>query len=178
MIEDLAKLINHRRLISIRRESIDNARIQGLLLGFSKELVLINYVADFRLDGFMVLRLKDISEIGSDKTDELQTEILKANNIYSQVDFEKDYVFSGWHSVFTTIAVEYQLITIEDEGEYPILMMGKIDNVGSESIKIHEFTGAARWQDEISEMYYDDLSSFQAGNHYTNVYQQYFDRQP
>ncbi len=126
----------------------------------------------------MVLRVKDIREIESDKTDQLQTKILKASGIYSQVNFGRKYVISGWKSVFTTLATEYPLITIEDESEYQILMIGKLDSVCQESVKIHEFTGAARWLDDISEMYFEDISSFQVGNHYANVYQQYFESLP
>jgi len=178
MIEEIANLKNQKCLISIRREKIDDARIQGFVLGFSEDLILIHYVSDFRLDGLMILRVNDISEIGSDKTDQLQTEILKANGICSQVNFDREYNFSDWHSIFSTLASEFPLITIEDEGEYPILMIGKLRSVGKESVKIHEFTGAARWLDDISEMYFEDISSFQASNHYANVYQQYFKCQP
>jgi len=126
----------------------------------------------------MVLRVEDISEIGSDKTDVSQTDILKANDIYDKVNFEASYEISDWSSIFLTIAVSHPIITIEDEGECPSLMMGTLKSVKDDSVKIHEFTGAARWLDEESEMYYEDITSFQVGNHYTNVYQKYFEDQP
>lgn len=178
-MEEIANLKNERNLISIRRENIDTARIQGFVLGFSKDLILIHYVSDFRLDGLMILRIADISEIGSDKTDFLQTEILKANGTYSEVNFDQEFDLTSWSTVFSKIARNYPLLTIEDDGDYPILMLGKLDAIGEESVMIHEFTGAGRWLDDISEMYYEDISSCQLGNHYANVYQQYFEgRQP
>ena len=77
MTEHLSKLKEGRNLISIRRGNIDGHKIQGFLLDYSEELILINYVYDFILDGLMVLRRSDISEIKTDKTALLQTQILK-----------------------------------------------------------------------------------------------------
>jgi hypothetical protein len=89
MKKNLSKLKAGRSLMSIRREEIDGNRIQEFILGHSKELVLINYVYDFKLDGLMVLRLSDITDICSDNTDIFQTQILKEDGLYSKVDFNK-----------------------------------------------------------------------------------------
>lgn len=179
MIEEISKLKKKRFLISIRREKIDNAKIQGFILAYSNELILIQYVSDFRLDGLLVLRLRDITDICSDKTNQFQISILKDEGIYSKIDFEKNYSINNWHSLFSTMVSEQDIITIEDENtDYPILMIGKLQKVNAESVVIHEFTGAARWLDEASEMFFEDISSLQIGNHYANMYQKYLGQRP
>ncbi len=177
MTKHLSNLKEARNLISIRREEIGDRRIQAFLLDYSKELILIKYVYDFLLDGLMVLRQSDISEIKSDKTDFLQTQILKDEGIYSKIDFHAKCDLSNWNSVFSTLGSSHRLITIEDENpEYPLFYLGEIREIGAESVSILGFSGAANWDDEVSEIYYEDISCVQLGNNYANVYERYFER--
>lgn len=177
MFEDIARFEKERCLVSIRRSEIDSAKIQGFILEYSEDLLLLQYISDFRIDGLLVLRVSDITEILCDKTNRLQMKILINEGIFEKVDFKTNYNLSGWSSVFSGIAPEFELITIEDE-PYSIIMIGKLEQVKEESVVIHEFTGAARWLEDMSEMYFEDISSFQVGNHYAAMYQRYFQVQP
>jgi len=177
MIEHLSKLKEDRNLISIRREKIDDRRTQAFLINYSNELILIKYVYDFILDGLMVLRCSDISEIKSDKTDLLQTQILKDEGTYSDVDFHTKCDLSSWRSAFSSLAPLNRFITVEDENpEYPLFYLGEVRDIGIESVSILGFSGAANWDDETSEIYYEDISCVQTGNNYANVYERYFER--
>lgn len=177
MTEHISKLKEDRNLISIRREEIDGRRIQAFLLDYSENLVLVRYVYDFILDGLMVLRRSDISEIKSDKTDLFQTQILKDEGVYSEVEFDAKCSLDSWKSVFSTLGASHRFVTIEDENpEYPLFYLGEIRNMGEESLSIAGFSGAANWDDEVSEVYYEDISCVQIGNNYANVYERYFER--
>lgn len=177
MIEQLFKLKDDRNMISIRRDKIDDRRIQAFLLDYSEELILIKYVYDFILDGLMVLRSSDISEIKTDKTDLLQTQILKEEGTYSDVDFHTKCDLSSWSSAISSLAPLNRFITVEDENpDYPLFYLGEVREIGAESVSILGFSGAANWDDEASEIYYEDISSVQTGNNYANVYEKYFER--
>ena len=177
MTEQLSNLKAERNLISIRRKEIDERRIQAFLLDYSEDLILIQYVFDFILDGLMVLRRSDICEIESDKTDLLQTKILKDEGLYSKVDFDIECDLKSWGSVLSTLGSRYRFITIEDENpEYPLLYLGEIHAAETESVSIIGFSGAANWDDEVSVIYYEDISCVQLGNNYVNVYERYFER--
>ena len=177
MSSKLEKLKQSQTLVSIRRESIDGLRIQGFILAYSKELILIQYVYDFNLDGLMVLRRSDISEIDADKTDIFQTQILKDEGLFSEVDFQKEYDVKDWRTVLNTVGKEYGLVIIEDEvSEDPEFLLGKIQDIKNDSVSILGFTGAASWHEEPTEISYEDISSFQAGNNYLMMYKKYFER--
>ena len=177
MTDHLSKLKECRNLVSIRREEIDDRRIQAFLLDYSEELVLIKYVYDFVIDGFMVLRQSDISDIKSDKTDLLQTQLLKDEGIYAGVDFCIECDLTCWNKVFSTIGSFSRFITIEDENpEYPLFYLGEILKIGVESVSILGFNGTANWDDDISEIYYENISCVQIGNNYANIYERYFER--
>ena len=141
------------------------------------DLLLVSYVYDFTLDGVMVLRRSDVSELESDKTDLLQTQILKDEGVYSSIDFNVSYDLNSWRTVFLTLGALNRFTSIEDENpEYPLFYLGEVLNVGDETVSIIGFSGAANWDDEPSEIAYEDISCVQSGNNYTKVYERYFER--
>jgi hypothetical protein len=97
-MDRFANFARDRELVSIRRDDINANSIQGFILGFSDELVLIQYVYDFRLDGLMVLRAADITEVTCNATDELQKKLLIAEGLFQQVPFESSFDLRDWKS--------------------------------------------------------------------------------
>ncbi len=83
-MNDLNEMMTDRKLVSIRRDAIDSNSIQGFVLAASDELLLIQYVYDFNLDGLMVLRLSDVTEIKSGATDKFQKQLLIDEQIFKR----------------------------------------------------------------------------------------------
>lgn len=180
MKKRLSKLKAAKSLVSIRRDEIDDNRIQGFILDYSKELILIQYVYDFNLDGLMVLRLSDITDITSDKTDDFQTQILKEEGIYSKGFFKQKYNLTDWKSVFTNIASEHRFVITEDETpeniDTPSFILGEVVKIGNKSVTLHGFTGICRWHEKPTKMSFKNISSLQVGNNYAETYERYFER--
>lgn len=177
MTECLSKLKNSKNLVSIRRQEIDGRRIQAFLLDYSDELILVQYVYDFNLDGLMVLRRSDISEIESSKTDILQTQILKDEGLYLKVDFNFKCDVSCWRGVLSTLNSLNRFIIAEDEtSDCPMFYLGEIRDIREDSVSILCFSGAANWDDEVSVIYYKDISCVQSGSNYAKVYERCFER--
>jgi len=84
----IKKYKKDRTLVSISRTEIDSNKIQGVILGYSKKLVLLNYIYDFRLDGLMILNRDYISKIGVSKTDKFQKELLIKEGIFERINFK------------------------------------------------------------------------------------------
>lgn len=174
---NLSKLKENQTLVSIQREAIDENKTQGFILAFSKRLILIQYISDFRLDGLMVLRRSDISCIESTETDLFQTQILKEEGLFSQIKFTGEYLVEDWPAVFSTIVKESVFIILENEAaSFPVFLIGKIQDIGDSSVSVLCFDGEANWDDELTEMNFDDISAFQAGDNYSLTYQNYFQR--
>jgi len=177
----LSKLKAGKSLVSICRDEIDANRIQGFILEYSKELILIQYVYDFNLDGLMVLRRSDITDIYSDKTDIFQTQILKEEGIYSKVAFKGKYNLTDWKSVFTNIGSKHRFVIAEDEIpediDAPSFILGEVVKIGSKSVTLHGFTGIARWHKKHTKIGYKNISSFQVGNNYAKTYERYFEKE-
>ncbi len=180
MKKKLSKLKKGKSLVSIRRDEIDGNRIQGFILDYSKELILIQYVCDFKLDGLMVLRLSDMTDIGSNKTDIFQTNMLKKEGLYSTVAFKEKYNVTDWKSVFDNIASKHRFVIAENEAsddiDAPSFILGEVVKIGNKSVTLHGFTGTSKWFERPTKLKFNDISSFQVGNNYAKTYERYFER--
>lgn len=178
-MSDLNKLQQNRALVSIYREHINDTPIQGFILAHSKKLILIQYVYDFNLDGIMVLQRSDVTNIESDESGMFQTQLLKDEGLYTQVDFIKTYDVKNWKTVLASFESTHQFITLEDENsEEYVFMIGKMTKLGRKKVSVHEFLCTGTWKEEVSKMSYKYITSFRAGNNYPNVYANYFKQNP
>ena len=87
-----------KSLVSIRRSKVDGYGIQGFLVGLSDELLALEYVYDFQVDGLMVLRRSDVSEAKRTGTDEFQEHLLKLEGIQAGTQQPVPLNLSNWTS--------------------------------------------------------------------------------
>jgi hypothetical protein len=156
---------------------VDQNNIQGFVLGSSEQLVLLQYVYDFNLDGLMVLRTADISELKRSKTDEFQERLLADEGLLSRVPFDYSVDLSTWRSTIADLSNRHKLLILECELlEEPDFAVGRVLEVGSEEVRLKYFTGAANWLEEPVRLKYSDITSCQVNTNYVNVYERYFER--
>ena len=168
---------NKRNLIGIERKDIDQNKIQAFVLGTSSNLVLIQYVYDFNIDGLMVLRVSDISGITCSKTDIFQLKLLKDEKLFDQINFDRKYNLSDWKTTIADLRKDFDYFIFEDENkDDPIFLIGKVAKMTSRSIHLNYFSGAGSWDKKPSVIKYCDITVCQVGTNYTNVYKRYFER--
>lgn len=176
-MKDLPALARDRKLVSIRRDQIDGNSIQGFILGFSDELLLIQYVYDFRLDGLMVLRTADITAIKCGATDEFQKDLLITEQLFREVDFDSSFDLRDWRSILTQFSGRYRLIILEDEQPGDgLFLIGEIQKIAKNNAWLRHFSGAGNWDREPTKLPFSRITSCQVGTNYLNVYQRHFER--
>jgi hypothetical protein len=178
MRETLLQFQQQRSLVSLRRSAIDDSAIQCFVLGASDQLVLLQYVYDFHLDGMMVLRVGDVSDVTRSKTDEFQERLLAAEGLLTQVPFDYALDLSNWRHAITELSGIHPLLQLECELlDDPDFVIGRTLAFDEEQVTLQYFTGVANWLEEPISVRYDDLTSCQVNNNYMNVYQRHFKRQ-
>ena len=156
---------------------MDGNKIQGFVLGTSNNLVLLQYVYDFNLDGLMVLRTTDISELTRSSTDEFQERLLVEEGLISRVPFDYHVDVSSWRSAIAGLSEKYKFMILESELlKKPDFAIGRVLEIGSKAVRLKYFTGAANWLEEPTTLRYDDITSCQVNTNYLNVYERYFER--
>src|SRR5687767_3899356 len=104
----------HRELVSIGRASVDAYSLQAFILDFSDDLVLVQWVKDFRLDGFLVMRCRDITRCEVTATDRFQRDLLEKEGVLNQVDFHFRAPLSSFES-FLAWLPSGEIVILEDE---------------------------------------------------------------
>ena len=176
-MKSLTTYLNDRKLISVRRQDIDDHVIQGFVVGISSELVALEYVYDFQIDGLMVLRRSDISEIKRTGTDEFQETLLKREGIQpgSQGPIPSDLI--SWRSVIQELSAQYPLMILERElGPSPRFAIGRPTAISQAQVEFLTFSGTARWSEKANRFKYSQISSLQVNTRYVNFYDRHFRR--
>ena len=120
-MHDFATFVHDRTLVSVRRDAIDQNKIQGFVLAASESLFLLQYVYDFNLDGLMVLRTTDVTDLKSSKTEEFQRTRLEEEGLISKVPFGTKVDLSSWHAVIAELSRQFPLMILECEDQEVIL---------------------------------------------------------
>jgi hypothetical protein len=177
-VHQLAKHQKSRNLVSIHRSEIDDNSIQGFILASSEELVVLQYVYDFNLDGLMVLRVADITEVRHSTTDKFQKGLLEQEGLMQRVPFGADFDLRNWKSVIAQLSKEYPLMILECEAlEETDFAIGRVLKTTQASVQFQYFSGAANWAEEAETLKFKDITCCQVGTNYVNVYQRHFERQ-
>lgn len=174
--KSIREYIQRRTLVSISRAEIDSLSIQGCILACSEALVLLQYVFDFRLDGFMLLRRKDITELKSGKTNRFQQYLLESEGLWDQVDFTFRAPIESYKSFLAALSPN-EIVIVEDEVAEPQqFLIGTVSRVAGDSVTINHFTGTGRLVEPKETISLARVTSCQTRTNYIKAYQRHFER--
>lgn len=173
-VRSLQKSFADRALISLRREEIESHALHGFVLGYSEDLVLLQRVYDFYLDGWMLLRRRDITSLKAGETDRFQRELLSTEKLLDGVDFDFRGPLDSYESFLASRPAE-ELVIVEDEPA-EVFLIGRRAEVGEGEVAIRTFDGAARWKDSPERIDTARITSCQVGSNYLQFYHRHFER--
>ena len=173
----LSSYQKEHQLVSIRRADVDSNAIRAFILGVSERLALLQYVYDFKLDGLLVVRREDISDVQRTATDKFQQSLLAEEGVDREVPFGLQLPLGDWRSVVTHLGGQYPLMILESElGPAPQFVIGRLLKATETRVEVQSFTGAGRWSANPVRLKYAHLTSLQVNTNYANVYQRHFER--
>jgi hypothetical protein len=162
--------------VDIRREGIDSRSMQAVLLGCSDSLLLVQYVYDFRLNGYMLLRRCDLSEVRCRSTDRFQKELLETEGVFGQINFGFGVPIQSFEA-FLQSRGEHEIIIVQDEAaDDPEFLIGTVAGVDADAVEIRHFTGIARVEEPYPRIAMDRITCCQMGTDYIRFYQRHFNR--
>lgn len=166
-----------RALASVEREEIEEDSLQGFVLGCDGTWVAMQRVYDFRLDGLMFVRLEDLTAMTSGETDIFQRKLLEEEGLLAEVNFDFSFPDGGVLEWLRKLPSE-RVVTLENERDDEFLfLIGRIEAIDGEVIKVRSFDREAQWDAELDELQLDDLTSISVGGNYALTYERYFFRE-
>lgn len=168
----------NQSLVSLQRAGVDSNSILGFVVGVSEHLVALEYVYDFQIDGLLILRRSDITDVRRSETDEFQQWLLEQEGIRPGAQTpEPSLQLHGWQSVITQLSALFPLMILEQElGPEPTFSIGRAEKATAAQVEFLSFSGTARWHAKVQRLKYSHLTSLQVNTRYANFYQRHFDR--
>lgn len=177
MPQTLSTYLKARSLVSIRRSDVDDYGIQGFVVGLSESLLAMEYVYDFQIDGLMVLRRSDITEIKRTGTDEFQERLLKQEGIRPGAQSPTLLELGDWRLLIQQLSEHYPLMILEREfGPSPEFAVGRAVRATAAQVEFHTFTGTGKWAPKTERLKYSQITCLQVNTRYLGFYQRYFQR--
>jgi len=177
MSHTLSTLLKTRSLVSIRRRDVDDYGIQGFLVGLSDALLAVEYVYDFQIDGLMVLRRSDITEVRRTATDEFQERLLKKEGIRPGSQTPVSLELDDWSTLIRQLSERCPFMILERElGPSPEFAIGRPVRATAAQVEFQSFSGTGKWWPKTERLKYSQLTCLQVNTRYLGFYQRYFER--
>jgi len=170
----LKEHIENRNELRIERKKIDTNPLNCVPLVLSEKLLLIAYIYDFEQDGYMIIRIKDISSIKYGDSQKFSEKILRNEGVLDKIVSPPITQIDNWEIVFKQLKMAENNIIIECEsvenGEFYI---GKIVEVNKNNLMFLNFNGAGEWDKEPTKILYRNITSISLNKKYTLTISKY-----
>lgn len=180
--ELLSKLFHQPWKVMITRNFPGDPRHNGFVQGLGEKLVLIQKFHDFYVEGYSILRVKDIKRVRSGKHERFWEKMIRAEGIMQRVGISYEVPLESYRSIFDFfcgrgqhIIVECESRTTEDDSEF---LIGLLHSVYDESASILNFDALGNWDEEPTEVAYNDITQVQFDTPYINTISKYLKERP
>jgi hypothetical protein len=168
--------VKKKSLVSVRRGDIDGYGIQGFVVGVSETLMALEYVYDFQLDGIMVLRRSDITEVRRTATDEFLQVLMKRDGIEPGFQMPFPVLLNNWKTAIEQLSALHPLMILERElGPSPEFAIGRLLKATTLQVEFQTFSGTGRWATKPDRLKYAQLTCLQVNTRYLGSYQRHFE---
>lgn len=172
--EKLKEIIQLKQGVKIERFYIECNAIHCFPILLGKKLLFVRCENDFELDGYMILRLKDITNIRSDESERFLKLILREEGIIPHENNQVVTKIDDWEDLFKELKElgKYYIVECErlDDGDF---YLGEIIKVNKQSIVFQHFDGVGEWEEKPTKIAYKDITSVSVDKRYINIISKY-----
>ncbi|MFA5385856.1 MAG: hypothetical protein WC364_14580 [Eubacteriales bacterium] len=173
VIEVLQKNTDPHNVVCVNRNEIDSDLLFCIPLIIEQNFLLAHYLYDFNLDGYIIVRIKDITSVKSDEKESYIMSILKNESIY----YTKEppiIRLNNMKIIFTDLKNLNKIVIIESEsiqnGDFYI---GKIMEIKRSSLVFLSFNELGEWDEETKEIMYKDITMIKFDDNYSTIFSKY-----
>jgi hypothetical protein len=174
MREKFLEHIEKSHFIEIEREKVDEYSLHCLPIAIGERLALFKQFTDFSFDGFVIVRVKDLTKVRYDDVDKFAENILRTENLCAEAETIALSNLDHWKYTFKQLKELKQYIRIEHEkGEFIKYSFGAVLEVGNNGITFHCFGALGEWGKEPIEIQYKSIILVSIYDRYTRIFSKY-----
>ncbi len=166
----LVEPIALRQPVVLQRKKLDAVPLYCVPLAYSSALVLVALYTDFQLDGYQVVRLRDISGIQADARTHFHERILAAEQVQPLM-VSPDLSIADFPSLLAELyARDIPVIVQSDSGG---ILLGPIAKAGKNKLRVRYIDAEGRADTEVTRIAYEDIASVCFGTRYLDMVTRY-----
>lgn len=168
----LQKEIESFHEITIWRGKIEDNSIDCVPIAVGRDLLLIQYLYDFQIDGYKILRIKDITCIRSGKHERHSERILKEEGVFDCIHKPNIDDADSWSQMFSELMVlgKYIVVQCENFGD---MYIGQVVEVAKTSLSMRYFDFFGIWNEETAKVLYKDITMVSFDDRYSTIISRY-----
>jgi hypothetical protein len=172
----LKTYIDNKDLIKVERSfKEERLPVSGFLLKVSKEFLLMQREADFRLDGYSIIPKPRFDSIRNNKFNKARKRILKKEGVTKrQYGIAHDIDLTDWRGIFKSLKKHDCHVIVECEDmEEPLFLIGPIKKINKKSVSVQNYDPTGLLDKKPSTVDYESITIIQFDERYTNVFRKY-----
>ena len=145
-VQRLGKLRADRAYVKIERAISGAEVLHGFVLGHSRELVLLHTVREFHLDGYSIVRVRDIDAVRCGRHEKFFLRMLRSEGVVREVGLANRVSLTNMSSALKALAHEDRIVSVECEtDDDETFYAGKVRGVKAKSVELRTFDALGTW---------------------------------
>ena len=176
IVQTIRGHIENKMILTIERKQLDNNEgITGFPLILSDSLMMLLKIVDFRNEGFLIIRMEDITDAYSKKSDAFFEKICIKEGLTEETLENPIIDLTDFICVFKQLFNYNKFITVqcEEEDNELFYSIGKISKIEANGIHFKNFDKMGVWEDDERIIPINKISSVSFNDHYSNMYYKY-----
>lgn len=172
--EILKKNIDKFHNVKINRDNLDDEPIYCIPFDLGQRLLVFQFIYDFEPDGYMIVRIKDITSVRSGENERFTQQILNEEGILNQIKKPMIVNIDSWETVLRELMDFEKNIIVECESvDNRGFYIGEIIEVNTHSLELLYFNGLGEWDKEPTEINFKDITSVSFDTRYLKIISKY-----
>lgn len=167
--------IDQRHQIHITRINIDENPIDCIPIAAGKKLLLVEYLYDFLFDGYLVIRINDITSIRSGEIERYSEHIFNSEGIVNHNKLSTIEFDDNWDNIFRWLQSlnEFCIIECESLSSSSNFYIGKIENIRKDSVDLLNFNAIGKWDKHHTNILYEHITLVSFKTRYIDIMRKY-----
>ncbi len=172
--EALHRAVERGEKVQIERLGLENEHWNGFPLVANDDFVLMRSLHDFTLDGFAVLRVRDITAVRSADTERFFERVLRAEGLLDDLTPPRPVLLRSWRSVLESVRAHYRYAILEceavDSGDF---VLGEVVSVDDDAVSLRYIQVNGTRERELTRVALHDLTLVRFDERYVNYFGKY-----
>lgn len=162
-------------ITTFNRDRIDPNRLFGIVVSESESLILIHYQYDFVLDGYMVIRRRDVTKSYDSKSNQYCEQLMRKEGLWKRpAKRVRSLPIDNWNVLLSALIDQTLIIEDERKGNFYI---GPVIECRPRLVRIHNFDGCGCWGD-VENVKLASITSVKFGDRYSTIHSRHLPPRP